>query len=199
MTLKKNSSLRSAFRSHFHTVALAAAALAAAIAPALAQDDSREDEDRPEILDTIGVVEISRIFRDSEYIGRNRDEVNAEFVERVEQLEQMNEQIAEKREQLDRDQLGMTAADRTALLEEIDQLTVRLQREERNLREDKRLAFDSRQRHLEKEVMEVIAELGSQKKLHMVLELNAVLIAGESLDFTDEVIAKLDSDNADEQ
>ncbi|MCY4325142.1 MAG: OmpH family outer membrane protein [Betaproteobacteria bacterium] len=197
--MKKNSSLRSAFRSHFHTVALAAAALAAAIAPALAQDDSREDEDRPEILDTIGVVEISRIFRDSEYIGRNRDEVNAEFVERVEQLEQMNEQIAEKREQLDRDQLGMTAADRTALLEEIDQLTVRLQREERNLREDKRLAFDSRQRHLEKEVMEVIAELGSQKKLHMVLELNAVLIAGESLDFTDEVIAKLDSDNADEQ
>ena len=199
MTLKKNSSLRSAFRSHFHTVALAAAALAAAIAPALAQDDSREDEDRPEILDTIGVVEISRIFRDSEYIGRNRDEVNAEFVERVEQLEQMNEQIAEKRERLERDQLGMTAADRTALLEEIDQLTVRLQREERNLREDKRLAFDSRQRHLEKEVMEVIAELGSQKKLHMVLELNAVLIAGESLDFTDEVIAKLDSDNADEQ
>ena len=191
MMLKKNSSLRSAFRSHCLLGALLLAA--AAIVPAGAQ------EDRPEILDTVGVVEISRIFRDSKYIGRNRDEINSEFVERTEQLEQMNTQMVEKREQLERDQLAMTDSDRTALLEEIDQLSVRFQREERNLREDKRLAFDSRQRQLEKEVLEAVAALASQKKLYMVLELNAILFAEESIDFTDEVIAKLDAENTDEQ
>ena len=193
MMLKKNSSLRSASRSHCFLAALLLAAAAAV--PAAAQ----EEEERPEILDTVGVVEISRIFRDSKYIGRNRDEINAEFVERTEQLEQMEAQMAEKRDQLERDQLAMTDADRTALLEEIDQLGVRFQREERNLREDKRLAFDSRQRQLEKEVLEAIAALASQKKLYMVLELNAILFAEESIDFTDEVIAKLDSENVDEQ
>lgn len=189
--LKKNSSLRSASRA-----ACRAGALLLALTlppPALSQ------EERPEILDTIGVVEISRIFRDSKYIGRNRDEINAEFAERNKQLEEMNQQMTKKREQLERDQLAMTEAERTALLEEIEQINIRFQREERNLREDKRLAFDSRQRQLEKEVLETIAELASQKKFYMVLELNAILFAEESIDFTDEVISKLDAENPDQQ
>ena len=186
--MRKSSSLRSASRALCRAGALL---LALAAAPARAQDG-----ERPEILDTVGVVEISRIFQDSKYIGRNRDEINAEFSERNSELEEMERQMAEKRERLERDQLAMTEADRTALLEEIDQLGVRFQREERNLREDKRLAFDSRQRRLEKEVLEAIAELASQKKLYMVLELNAILFAEESIDFTDEVIAKLDAENS---
>ncbi len=180
--------LKSAFNSFLASRA-AAVVLAAALAlpPAAAQDT-------PELFEYMAVVDISRIFRDSAFIKQNRDEISASFAERDDNLRALIDEAEAKRESLSRERLSLTEADFAAQRQEIEQLDIRIQREDRNLREDRRLAFDARQRELEKIVLTAVQDLSRERGYYVVLELSAILFAEQSVDFTADVIAKLDSE-----
>ncbi len=180
--------LKSAFNSFLASRA-AAVLLAAALAlpPASAQDT-------PELFEYMAVVDISRIFRDSAFIKQNRDEISASFAERDDNLRALIDEAEAKRESLSRERLSLTEADFAAQRQEIEQLDIRIQREDRNLREDRRLAFDARQRELEKIVLTAVQDLSRERGYYVVLELSAILFAEQSVDFTADVIAKLDAE-----
>lgn len=153
-------------------------------------------EERPEFLKYVAVVDISRIFRESQYIKGIRNVIDESFIDRDRVFNQLVDQANSLREKLNREKISLTPEEVANLRQDIDLLEVQIQREDRNLREDKRLAFNTRQRDLEREVIEVINRIAAERRYYIVMELSSILFAEESIDFTEAVITIMDNEKA---
>lgn len=172
-------------------------------APAPAQDDGGGDEGsaaggdaerpaNPAIESGVSFVNINRIFKESAYIQAQLDAVNAEFSDREEALREMNEELIAARDEHSRNRLTMTAENLSAENERLNAMELEINREGRNLTEDKRLRFDSAQRDLERLVLETIQEVSAGRENFIVFDLSTILFADKRLEITDEVIVRLD-------
>ena len=147
----------------------------------------------PSIERGVAFVSLNRIFKESKYVEARLSDVNSEFSEREQELEAKIEQLSQARETHSRDRLTMTAAERSTETDKLNELEIEIQREGRNLTEDKRLRFDSAQRELEIFVLEKIQDVSSEKENFIVFDLSSILFADTRLEITDEVIMRLDS------
>lgn len=152
----------------------------------------REQPRNPSIESGVAFVNLNRIFQESSYIDARLAEVNSEFTAREQELEQKVEELAQMREQHSRDRLTMTVAQRSEVTDRINEMELEIQRENRNLSEDKRLRFDSAQRELERTVLETIQEVSANRENFIVFDLSTILFADKRLEITDEVILRLD-------
>ncbi len=171
-------------------------------APAFAQDggdgegdggeEAAERPANPAIESGVSFVNINRIFKESAYIQGELDAVNAEFSDREEELRAMNDELIEARDEHSRNRLTMTAESISAENERLNAMELEINREGRNLTEDKRLRFDSAQRDLERLVLETIQEVSAGRENFIVFDLSTILFADKRLEITDEVIVRLD-------
>ena len=188
-------------------LALLAVAMVFAIAPvtvAKAQDESgsAEGEQEPQAIDRpanppiekgVAFVNLARIFSTSKFIEAKRTEINAEFADREKELEEKIVKLNEMREQQSRDRLTQTAEQRRAANDSLNELDIEIQREQRNLNEDRRLRFDGVQRDLEEFVLEQIQQVSFERENMIVFDLTTILFADARLEITDEVITRLDA------
>lgn len=193
---------------------LAAAWLAAcaAAAPAWvrAQEDTEQREsdqpaaeaspgNRPSNLAIekgIAFVNLARIFRESEYIAARRQEINAEFVEREQTISDKIDALQATRQKLDQERLTMTNAQIQEENSRINATEVEIQRETRDLADDKRLRFDAAQRELERRVLETIKEVSRKRESFIVFDLSTILFADARLEITDYVLELIDQQSA---
>ena len=162
-----------------------------------ADDDALSAEalrpSNPSIERGVAFVSLSRIFKESKYVEARLADINSEFSEREQELEAKIEQLRQSRETHARDRLTMTASERSTETDKLNEMEIEIQREGRNLTEDKRLRFDSAQRELEIFVLEKIQDVSSEKENFIVFDLSTILFADTRLEITDEVIIRLDS------
>ncbi len=189
---------------------LAAAWLAAcaAIAPmwVRAQEDTEQREaeqpaedssssNRPSNLAIekgIAFVNLARIFRESEYIAARRQAINAEFVEREQAISDKIDALQATRQKLDQERLTLTNAQIQEENSRINATEVEIQRETRDLADDKRLRFDAAQRELERRVLETIKDVSRTRESFIVFDLSTILFADARLEITDYVLELLD-------
>ena len=159
-------------------------------------ENAPDPPNNPSIEKGVAFVNINRIFSESAYIESEFDEVNSEFLAREEELEAKIEELRLAREKQSRDRLTMTVSERTETTEMINEMELVIQRENRDLSEDKRLRFDSIQRDLERFVLEKIQEVSAEKENFIVFDLTTILFADKRLEITDEVIRRIDESKA---
>ena len=191
-------------------LAVAWLAACAAIAPmwVRAQEDTEQREaeqpaaeaspgNRPTNLAIekgIAFVNLARIFRESEYIAARRQAINAEFVEREQAISDKIDALQATRQKLDQERLTLTNAEIQEENSRINATEVEIQRETRDLADDKRLRFDAAQRELERRVLETIKEVSRTRESFIVFDLSTILFADARLEITDYVLELLDQE-----
>lgn len=142
----------------------------------------------------IAFVNLARIFRESEYIAARRQEINAEFVEREQAISDKIDALQATRQKLDQERLTLTNAEIQEENSRINATEVEIQRETRDLADDKRLRFDAAQRELERRVLETIKEVSRTRESFIVFDLSTILFADARLEITDYVLELLDQE-----
>lgn len=142
----------------------------------------------------IAFVNLARIFRESESIAARRQEINAEFVEREQAISDKIDALQATRQKLDQERLTMTNAQIQEENSRINATEVEIQRETRDLADDKRLRFDAAQRELERRVLETIKEVSRTRESFIVFDLSTILFADARLEITDYVLELLDQE-----
>lgn len=142
----------------------------------------------------IAFVNLARIFRESEYIAARRQEINAEFVEREQAISDKIDALQATRQKLDQERLTLTNAQIQEENSRINATEVEIQRETRDLADDKRLRFDAAQRELERRVLETIKEVSRTRESFIVFDLSTILFADARLEITDYVLELLDQE-----
>lgn len=163
--------------------------------PAAAEEGSSSN--RPSNLAIekgIAFVNLARIFRESESIAARRQEINAEFVEREQAISDKIDALQATRQKLDQERLTMTNAQIQEENSRINATEVEIQRETRDLADDKRLRFDAAQRELERRVLETIKEVSRKRESFIVFDLSTILFADARLEITDYVLELLDQE-----
>lgn len=142
----------------------------------------------------IAFVNLARIFRESEYIAARRQAINAEFVEREQAISDKIDALQATRQKLDQERLTLTNAQIQEENSRINATEVEIQRETRDLADDKRLRFDAAQRELERRVLETIKEVSRTRESFIVFDLSTILFADARLEITDYVLELLDQE-----
>ena len=142
----------------------------------------------------IAFVNLARIFRESEYIAARRQAINAEFVEREQAISDKIDALQATRQKLDQERLTLTNAEIQEENSRINATEVEIQRETRDLADDKRLRFDAAQRELERRVLETIKEVSRTRESFIVFDLSTILFADARLEITDYVLELLDQE-----
>ena len=140
----------------------------------------------------IAFVNLARIFKESNFIDGHRQDISAEFLDREAELRGRIDQLAADRDKLLTEQLTMTDAQIQEFNNRISEEELSIQRDTRDLADDKRLRFDAAQRELEKMVLEVIQEISRGREDFIVFDLSTILFADSRLEITDSVIGLLD-------
>ncbi|MBF2735423.1 MAG: OmpH family outer membrane protein [Betaproteobacteria bacterium AqS2] len=185
----------------------AAAALLLAAAAPLAQAQEADQEpaaeaaeeqpalrrpENPPVEKGLAFVNLARIFKESKHIAARREQISAEFTAREQAISDKIDALQVARQTLDQERLTLTNAQIQEENDRINASEVEIQRETRDLADDKRLRFDAAQRELERAVLETIKEVSRGRENFIVFDLSTILFADARLEITDDVIELLD-------
>lgn len=144
-------------------------------------------------------VEVERIFRESSLIKEIREKVEAEFEVQEESMRKLVEDIRERRSRLNKEDLTLSADEKSEIRQEIERIEVLLNREDKALREDRSLRFGEFKKQLEPVILELIGALAKENGYELVLDSVVVLYGGTAANATDEIIKRLDEEVTVEQ
>lgn len=159
---------------------------------AAAQDDGAKSKNELAAEKGMAFVNLARIFKESIYVDSQRQKISAEFKDREAKLRQRIDALAAERDKLVAEQVTMTDQQIQELNERFAEEELSIQRDTRDLADDKRLRFDAAQRDLEQVVLESIQEVSREREDFIVFDLSTILFADSRLEITDSVIELLD-------
>lgn len=165
---------------------------AEAAEPAAAEQPAVRRPENPPVEKGLAFVNLARIFKESEHIAARRKEISAEFRDREQAIADKIDALQLARQTLDKERLTLTNAQIQEENDRINASEVEIQRETRDLADDKRLRFDAAQRELERAVLETIKEVSRGRENFIVFDLSTILFADARLEITDDVIGLLD-------
>ncbi len=152
-------------------------------------------------------VNIDRVYSASKLVKAVGDKINADFRERTETLQQLDREIREKREALQKEELALSDAEKEARAAEITATLRQFERDRRALAEDRDLRFQERRKVIDTALAKIIEEIAKERKIDIVLNpFIALPVAGRALthsilfyaspnaDITDEVIERFDKE-----
>ena len=175
------------------TAALAALFLLVASAPAVAEGETV-------------FVDIDRVYRDSEVIGKILERIGAEFEDRDAELRDIGAELERGRERLQKESLTMSEEETDALRADIAKFEREFTRKRRALVEDRGLLLQERRKLINAEIDKTIQALAEEKNYALVLNPyivlplggnrslthDVVLFAGAGADVTGEIVGRLD-------
>ncbi|MES1944175.1 outer membrane chaperone Skp (OmpH)-like protein [Salinisphaera sp. PC39] len=147
--------------------------------PAAAQQDLK-----------IGVVNLARLVTESPQAQRARQNMEGQFASRMEELQERREKLQSDVERLKRDGSVMSDEARQKLEDSIrdQQRRLRLAQEEYN--EDVQRAEQQEMQELRQDIREVIDTYAREQGYDLIVG-DGILYAGERVDLTDKVLARL--------
>jgi outer membrane protein len=156
------------------------AALAAG--PALAQ--------QPPVQGKFGFVNTERILRDATPAQRAQKKIEAEFQKRDQELAKVAEQLKRLQDELDKNSVTMSEAQRRNKEREFGDLNRDFQRKQREFREDLNQRRNEELAQVVEQANRVIRQIAEQEKYDIILQ--DAVFASPRIDITDRVIKALD-------
>ena len=168
-------------------LALIAAMLVEAL-PARAQDEE------PDRVPRLGVVDLQRIMRESVAAGKVRSEIETKQNEYREQISTRENELREQQSELERQRTILSAEAFAAREAEFSQKVEALQREvaERNRQLEESLAYGMQQ--IQVSALQIIARLADEMQLGLVLDKSQLLLVTKGLEFSDQALEALDTE-----
>lgn len=161
-----------------------AAIVAASVWPAAAQP----------LQGRLGIVNTARILRDALPSQRAQKQIEAEFQKRDQEMARLAERLKRLRDDLDRNAVTMSNADKRSKEQEFGELNRDLQRRQREFGEDLAQRRNDAMAQIIERANRVIRQIAEQEKLDLIVQDAA--FASPRLDITDRVIKALDEAEA---
>jgi outer membrane protein len=159
---------------------LLVAALAAA--PAMAQ--------QAPVQGKFGFVNTERILRDATPAQRAQKKIEAEFQKRDQELAKMAEQLKRLQDELDKNSVTMSEAQRRNKEREFGDMNRDFQRKQREFREDLNQRRNEELAQVVEQANRVIRQIAEQEKYDIIFQ--DAVFASPRIDITDKVIKSLD-------
>jgi outer membrane protein len=160
-----------------------AAAFAAVMFPAAAQ--------QPALTGKFGFVNTERILRDAAPAIRAQKKIEAEFQKRDQELGRMADQLKRMQDELDKNSVTMSDAQRRAKERDFADLNREFQRKQREFREDLNQRRNEELAQVVEQANRVIRQIAEQEKFDIIFQ--DAVFASPRIDITDKVIKALDS------
>jgi outer membrane protein len=157
-----------------------AAALAAA--PALAQQAPAQGK--------FGFVNTERILRDATPAQRAQKKIEVEFQKRDQELAKMADQLKRLQDELDKNSVTMSEAQRRNKEREFGDMNRDFQRKQREFREDLNQRRNEELAQVVEQANRVIRQIAEQEKYDIIFQ--DAVFASPRIDITDKVIKALD-------
>jgi len=164
---------------------LLAALLAAAAGAAAAQDA------KPALLGKFGFVNTERILRDAAPAQRAQKKIEAEFQKRDQELARVADQLKRMQDDLDKNSVTMSEAQRRNREREFGELNRDFQRKQREFREDLNQRRNEELAQVVEQANRVIRQIAEQEKFDIVFQ--DAVFASPRIDITDKVIKALEA------
>ncbi|MDM5148034.1 OmpH family outer membrane protein [Candidatus Persebacteraceae bacterium Df01] len=154
----------------------------------------------------VAFVNFERIYQESKVVKAVRDEINVTFRSREKKLEEQGDKLRALQEELQKESLTFSEAQKESRISEIEQKGRQFERDRRALLEDRGAMLQEQRRTLDVEIAKIIEAIAREKKYSMVLNPyltlpisdnrtlthNILLYADASADITGDVIERFD-------
>lgn len=151
-------------------------------------------------------VDIERVYRDSQVIQRVRDQVDSEFADAQNELEEIGAELERLRERLQKEDLTLSEAEREDIRADISAKERDFARKRGALLEDRGIRIQGRLQFVNEEIGQTIRALAEERGYALVLNRyivlpvpgnrsfthDNVLYAAANSDVTAQVVEKLD-------
>jgi outer membrane protein len=138
----------------------------------------------------IGVVQIERIVRDSAPALRAQKKLEAEFAKREGELNKLGEQLKRLQDELEKDGVTMSEAQRRTKERDFNELNRDFQRKQREYREDVNQRRNEELSQVIDQANRIIRQIAEQEKYDIIFQEAAY--ANPRIDITDKVIKALE-------
>jgi len=160
---------------------LLSAVLAVTVAgPALAQDVK------------IGFVNTERILRESGPAQRAGKKLEGEFAKKQAELQRLADQLKRVQDDLEKNGLTMSEAQRRAKEREFNDLNRDLQRRDRDFRDEVNQRRNEETAQLVEQANRIIKQIAEQEKFDVILQATDALILNSRVDITERVMKALE-------
>lgn len=137
----------------------------------------------------VGVVNTQRIFQSAPAAIKAAKKLEQEFAKRGQDLQTLERKLQAMQEQMEKNALTMSEADRRAKERELAELSREYQRKQRELREDFNLRQNDENAALIEKANRAIRQIAEAEKFDLILQ-EAVYV-NPRIDITDKVIRAL--------
>ncbi len=138
----------------------------------------------------VGFVNTDRVFRDSAPAKRAQAKLEKEFASREQELQRLAKQARDLQQKLEKDGMTMSEADRRAKERELADLNQRLQRNQREFREDLNQRRNEELSAVMERANKAIVSIAEAEKFDLILQ--EAVYASPRIDVTDKVLKALE-------
>ena len=151
-------------------------------------------------------IDLDRIYRDSQQIEERRKNINAEFADRQQALEETSKKIRDLLDALEKEAPTLSDADKESRQRDITNIERDFRRDQRALVEDRGLRLQELRRNINGEISRLIKQVSEERAYKIVLNPffvlplsnertithNIILYAANEADVTDDIIKLFD-------
>jgi outer membrane protein len=138
----------------------------------------------------IGYIDTERLFRESSLSIKAQKKLEAEFSKRDQDIQKMVKQARDLQTQLEKEDMTLSAADKSRKERDLANLTTQIQRNQREFREDLNQRKQEEFNAIHERARTAILDIANKEKFDLIVE-NAVY-ASPRIDLTDRVLKALD-------
>ncbi len=143
----------------------------------------------------VGFVDMQTVLQQLPQVQELSNRLQEEFAGRISELEKMRSDMQALSEKAERDAQIMSPSERRDLQREMEMLETQYQMKARAFQEDNERRGNEERNKLMREVFQIAQQVAQAEGFDLVLNSQSVLYAGESLNLTDEVVAKMTGGN----
>lgn len=140
----------------------------------------------------IGFVNTERILRESGPAQRAGKKLETEFAKKQQELQRLADQLKRVQDDLEKNGLTMTEAQRRAKEREFNDLNRDLQRRDRDFRDEVNQRRNEETAQLVEQANRIIKQIGEQEKFDVILQASDALILNPRVDITERVMKALE-------
>ncbi len=137
----------------------------------------------------IGYVELNQIMQSQPALEIGK-KLQSEFASRISQIEQSKKKISDKQSYLDKDGKNLSEADLKTKSKEISDLSIELERKQRELNEDATLRKNEEMKKFQDQINKVIDSIAQTEGYALILY-NGAAFTSKKVNITDNVISAI--------
>ncbi len=140
----------------------------------------------------LGFVNTERILRESGPAQRAGKKLETEFAKKQQELQRMADQLKRVQDDLEKNGLTMSEAQRRAKEREFNDLNRELQRRDRDFRDEVNQRRNEETAQLVEQANKIIRQIAEQEKFDVILQATDALIINQRVDITERVMKALE-------